>query len=90
MEDELAMLLDVSNCHLTAQQRRVMDSLCEGKSNKAIARDLGIMEGTVKVHVNSAYKALGVNNRVEAANAMRALSGSSSLIVEPHLPLLMQ
>ena len=37
-----------------------------GKSNKAIARDMGIAEGTVKLHLSSAFRALGVANRTEA------------------------
>lgn len=56
--------------HLTPQQFKVMEMLCEGQSNKQIARELDIAPGTVKVHVNAAYKALGVHNRVQACIAM--------------------
>jgi len=37
-----------------------------GKPNKIIARELDIAEGTVKVHLSTAYKILGVKNRTEA------------------------
>ncbi len=56
--------------HLTDRQKEVLKLAIRGISNKAIALDLGIAEGTVKAHLSTAYKALGVRNRVEAVNAM--------------------
>lgn len=56
---------------LTRQQRKVLTVMATGKSNKEIARELGICEGTVKVHVNAAYRALGVHNRVSAVTVLR-------------------
>lgn len=56
---------------LTRQQRKVLTVMATGKSNKEIARELGICEGTVKVHVNAAYRALGVHNRVAAVSVLR-------------------
>ena len=38
----------------------------QGKANKVIASELGIAEGTVKAHLSSAFKVLGVRNRTEA------------------------
>lgn len=52
---------------LTSQQRRVLDLLAQGQSNKQIAGHLQISEITVKAHVSSILKKLGVNNRVQAA-----------------------
>ena len=57
--------------NLTQQQRKVLTVMATGKSNKEIARELGICEGTVKVHVNAAYRALGVHNRVAAVTMLR-------------------
>jgi DNA-binding NarL/FixJ family response regulator len=37
-----------------------------GKSNKVIAREMDISEGTVKQHLSAAFRALGVGNRTEA------------------------
>lgn len=51
---------------LTDRQIEVLDQAVEGKSNKVIARRLGISEGTVKAHLSSAFRALGVGNRTEA------------------------
>jgi DNA-binding NarL/FixJ family response regulator len=63
----------VGETRLTVRQKEVLDRLAEGKSNKQIAQVLGISEGTVKVHVNAAFRALGVHNRVSATTAL--LSG---------------
>lgn len=59
---------------LTDRQREVLTLLAEGKSNKEIARILGITEGTVKVHVNAAFRTLGVHNRVSAVVAIQAIA----------------
>jgi len=60
---------------LTSRQRRVLKLLAEGLSNKHIARDLDISEITVKAHVSSILKKLGVSNRVQAAiEARRVLA----------------
>gem|GEM_PF-4855560 len=40
--------------------------LADGKSNREIGQALGISEGTVKIHVSSLMRTLGVRNRAEA------------------------
>jgi DNA-binding NarL/FixJ family response regulator len=45
-----------------------------GPTQRVPANALGISEGTVKVHVNAAYRALGVHNRVSATTALLARS----------------
>lgn len=52
---------------LTEQERRILDLIAAGKSNKLIARELGIAEGTVKVHVKHLLRKLNLRSRVEAA-----------------------
>ena len=52
---------------LTPRQRDVLSMLRLGKSNKEIARDLGLAEITVKLHVTAILRALGVENRTQAA-----------------------
>ena len=52
--------------NLTRRQRDVMRLLALGRSNKAIAQELDLAEGTVKVHVSAIFKALNVTNRTEA------------------------
>lgn len=58
---------------LTSRQIDVMLLLSQGKPNKLIARDLGISEGTVKIHLAAIFRALNVRNRVEAVVASRKL-----------------
>jgi DNA-binding NarL/FixJ family response regulator len=58
--------------HLSARQSAVLRLLVRGLSNKAIARELGIAEGTVKVHVAALYKALQVRNRASAVASLTA------------------
>lgn len=60
---------------LTERQIDVMGLLAQGKPNKVIARDLGISEGTVKIHLAAIFRALNVRNRVEAVLASRRISG---------------
>jgi len=52
---------------LTPREREILCLLAEGQSNKVIARNLGISDGTVKLHVKAILRKLGVHSRVEAA-----------------------
>lgn len=52
---------------LTPRENEILLLLAEGQSNKVIARNLGISDGTVKLHVKSILRKLGVHSRVEAA-----------------------
>lgn len=52
---------------LTARQAEVLNLLMTGKSNKEIARLLGISPFTVRIHVSSLFKQLGVTTRSGAA-----------------------
>jgi DNA-binding NarL/FixJ family response regulator len=54
---------------LTARQKAVLELLGRGESNKAIARRLGMREGTVKVHVRHIMRKFGVSNRTQVAIA---------------------
>jgi DNA-binding CsgD family transcriptional regulator len=52
--------------HFTPRQREVLEQLCTGKSNKLIARTLGMAEATVKLHLTEIFKTLGVKTRYQA------------------------
>lgn len=52
---------------LSPRELQVLEGLCAGKSNKEIARDLGVMEPTVKLHVKTLYRKIGAVNRTQAA-----------------------
>ncbi|NND81838.1 MAG: response regulator transcription factor [Gammaproteobacteria bacterium] len=51
---------------LTQRQQEVLKHAIYGKTNKTIARELGLSEGTIKAHLSSAYRSLGVQKRSEA------------------------
>lgn len=57
------------NSALTVRERDVLGLIVKGQSNREIAAELGITEGTVKCHVNVILSRLGVNDRTEAAVA---------------------
>jgi DNA-binding NarL/FixJ family response regulator len=56
---------------LTPRQIAVLSLVAHGKSNKAIARELGISEATVKFHVTAVIRKLGVSSRAEAIAAFK-------------------
>lgn len=52
--------------HLTPRHVQVLGHIVRGLSNKEIARELGIADGTVKQHANAIFRELGLQNRTEA------------------------
>ena len=60
---------------LTKRQEEVLAALCKGLSNKGIARELDMSEKTVKAHITTIFRLLGVQNRTQAVNLAR--SGSA-------------
>jgi DNA-binding NarL/FixJ family response regulator len=64
---------------LTARERQVMDLILLARSNREIARELGIEERTVKAHVGRLMRKTGADNRIDLS--MKALNG-----LVPHRP----
>ncbi len=60
---------------LTSRQLDVLRLLGRGLPNKLIARELGITEGTVKVHLLAVFRALNVRNRTAAVLAAQRYRG---------------
>jgi DNA-binding NarL/FixJ family response regulator len=58
---------------LTPRQLDVLRSLMRGQPNKLIARELGLTEGTVKIHIAAILRALQARNRTEAVVMARRL-----------------
>lgn len=52
---------------LSAQERRVLALIAQGGTNRAIAQQLHLGEGTVRNYVSSIFAKLGLANRAEAA-----------------------
>lgn len=53
--------------NLSPREQEILRAIARGASNKAIARELGIAETTVKVHVQHVLRKLDVASRVQAA-----------------------
>ncbi len=76
-EDSTAQITPTENknsdvpLHLTPRQCEVLDLLCQGMSNKLIARKLSLSENTVRGHVQAILSFLQVSSRSEAAFAAR-------------------
>jgi DNA-binding NarL/FixJ family response regulator len=54
---------------ITPRQRQVLYCLIEGKPTKRICQELGMSEGTAKVHIGAIFRALRVRNRTQATLA---------------------
>ena len=61
----------VNRTILSDRQREILELVDHGLTNFQIAKKLYLTESTVKQHLRSAYKALGVSNRVEAVRLIR-------------------
>jgi DNA-binding NarL/FixJ family response regulator len=59
-----------TGAHLSVRQAAVFRLLVRGLSNKEIARELALAEGTVKVHLAALYRALRVRNRAGAVASL--------------------
>jgi DNA-binding NarL/FixJ family response regulator len=62
-----AAALRVETLGLTDRQAQVLKLIARGASNKAICRELGLAERTVKAHVTAVFRALKVSSRTQAA-----------------------
>ena len=71
--DNQSRLAPSHRVRLTSREREVLALLCEGLSNKLICRRLHLCSGTVKAHISSILRELGVNNRVQAVVTARQL-----------------
>jgi DNA-binding NarL/FixJ family response regulator len=52
---------------LTRREQEIVELVRVGRSNKEIARALGVAEGTVKVHLHNIYAKLTIRNRTQLA-----------------------
>ncbi len=54
------------NCDvLSMREREVMLLAAKGYTNKTIARELNVTEGTIKLHLHSVYQKLGIRSRFD-------------------------
>jgi two-component system nitrate/nitrite response regulator NarL len=66
MRDGAPSVRTVPDC-LTAREKQILELIAGGQSNKNIARELNISDGTVKVHVKNILRKLNLKSRLEAA-----------------------
>lgn len=63
--EKLARRLEAED--FTSRETEVLEHIVQGRSNKQIARLLGISEATIKTHINRLLGKLGVSDRTQAA-----------------------
>ncbi|MBI1422217.1 MAG: response regulator [Gammaproteobacteria bacterium] len=73
VEDETADSAETNGNGLTPRQMQVLHLLVQGCSNKEIAAEMALAEATIKMHISSILKSLGVSNRTQAAMAAEKL-----------------
>ena len=64
---------------LSERERQIALLVVKGLTNKAIAKELGVAEGTVKVHLRTMYQKFGIYRRaklaVEIQSELRSFGG---------------
>jgi len=64
---------DAKSTDLTPRQIEVLSLLAQGLSNKCIAREMKVVEGTVKQHVHAIFEQLDLSNRTQAVLKAREM-----------------
>ena len=70
MDAPVSAPMSPSEIGLTERQIDVLALMMQGKSNKAVCRELDLAEATVKNHITAILRALKVTNRTEAVIAV--------------------
>lgn len=63
---------------LSFRERQILGRVCRGLTNRQIARELFLSENTVKSHLTSGFRKLGVASRSEAIAALAASRGEGA------------
>jgi DNA-binding NarL/FixJ family response regulator len=74
-EPQQTVNFNLESLRLTRRQNEILPLLAQGMSNKEIARELSIAEGTSKIHTAALLRALCARNRTEAAFIAAKLVG---------------
>lgn len=68
---------------LTPRQKETLALVMQGRSNKEIARALGVIESTVKTHLKVIMRKLGARNRTDAARIATQFGMTTAFLAEP-------
>jgi DNA-binding NarL/FixJ family response regulator len=68
IDNDLARQIDVHRARLHPRELEILALVAEGATNGEVARRLWISEQTVKFHLNSIFKKLGVTSRTQASH----------------------
>jgi two-component system nitrate/nitrite response regulator NarL len=82
-EPKAITIEDRGTPQLSDKEKRILNCLCSGESNKTIARRMDIAEATVKVHVKALLRKIRVQNRTQAA--IWAMSNGLSVVAVSNL-----
>lgn len=63
----------LESLRISGREREVLELLAAGRSNKEIARQLGVSPNTVKTHIGNLFEKLSVRRRTEAILRARQL-----------------
>jgi two-component system, NarL family, nitrate/nitrite response regulator NarL len=65
------LLNEADRCgSLTVREQQIATLVCGGLSNKQIARNLNVSEGTIKCHLHAVYTKLRLQSRYELLIAL--------------------
>ena len=78
----MSALLKVHHVRLSPREQQLLMLVAQGLSNKQLANDLAISEGTVKVYLAKLFRKVGVHDRYELA--MQGLRSLGVATVEPN------
>lgn len=74
--EEAAALACSAIERMTHRQREVLRLLVHGRSNRVIAKELGLSDNTVKIHVSAVLRAIGAANRAQAVFIVSRAGGT--------------
>ena len=70
---------------LTARERSIVEFIAGGRSNKEIARELGIAPETIKTHLKRIFQKLSAETRTQAVIRAQSLGMLKTIAVQPAL-----
>lgn len=76
--DTLRRPTPVAGVSLSPRENEIARLLALGLSNKLLARELGLSEGTVKFHLRNLYAKLGAHDREQALRALAGAGGAAT------------